>query len=124
VAGYLGQSNSFRTHVSHTTKNVVVVTTGTDGEVRYKCSTAVGPEGLSVAVIDRIMPAAWCTMDKYFENMVKVSYGIMEPKDAVEEVEAGSSATSRQALVECIATAVSLDDSGTTTNSAACNFAQ
>jgi hypothetical protein len=77
-----------------------------------------------VAVIDRIMPAAWCTMDRYFENMVKVSYGIMEPKEAVEEVEAGSLATSRQAAAECMATAVSLDDSGTTTDSAAYNVAK
>jgi hypothetical protein len=106
-------------------KTSVVVTAATDGEVRYKCATVAGPEGLSVAVIDRIMPAAWYTMDRYYANMVKVSYGVMDPKDAVEEVEAGSSATSQQqALVECIATAVSLDDSGTTTDIAACNYEQ
>jgi hypothetical protein len=90
----------------------------TDGEVRFKCSTAVGPEGLSDEVFDRMMPAAIGTMDRYFANMVKVGYGIMDPKEAVEEVEqSGSSPSSSmpQALMDALATAVSVDDSGTTT---------
>jgi hypothetical protein len=89
-----------------------------DGEVRFKCSTAVGPEGLSDEVFDRMMPAAIGTMDRYFANMVKVGYGIMDPKEAVEEVEqSGSSPSSSmpQALMDALATAVSVDDSGTTT---------
>jgi hypothetical protein len=109
----------FRTHISRTAKNL-----NTDGEVRYKCSTAVGPEGLSVAVIDRTMPAAWGTMYRYFENMVKVSYDVMKPKEATEVVDAGSLPTSRQAPVACMATAISLDDSGTTTDIVAYDFAK
>jgi hypothetical protein len=42
-------------------------------------------------------------MDRYFENMVKVSYDVMEPKEAAEEVESWVVfATSRQAPVECM----------------------
>jgi hypothetical protein len=100
-----------------------------DGEVRYKCSTAVGPEGLSNEVFDRMMPAAMGTMDRYFTNMVKVGYGIMDPKEAVEEVEQSGSSSSpssplsmQQALIDALATAVSVDDSTstTTTTTTAC----
>lgn len=86
-----------------------------DGEVRYKCSTAVGPEGISYEVLDEMVPAAMGTMDRYFESMVKVSYGVMEPKPAVEEIESGSSYAAG-AMREMLASALS-DDSGSRSNS-------
>jgi hypothetical protein len=76
-----------------------------------------------------MMPAALGTMDRYFTNMVKVGYGIMDPKEAVEEVEQSGSSSSpssplsmQQALIDALATAVSVDDSTstTTTTTTAC----
>jgi hypothetical protein len=61
------------------------------------------------------MPAAWITMDRYFENMVKVSYDVMEPKEAAEEVESwvvGDVSASSGGMYD---TLQFLDDSGTTT---------
>jgi hypothetical protein len=110
-------------HQQHTLSFDYFVFLFPDGEVRYKVSTAVGPEGLSSEVFDRMMPAALGTMDRYFTNMVKVGYGIMDPKEAVQEVEqsgsssspSSSSSSMQQALMDALATAVSVDDSASTT---------
>lgn len=59
-----------------------------------------------------MVPAAMGTMDRYFENMVKVSYGVMEPKPAVDEIEGGSPKTG-EGMRAMLAAALSGDSTST-----------
>lgn len=85
-----------------------------DGEVRYKCSVATTSDAngttLAVDVVDRMLQAAISTMDRYFENMVKVGYSILDPHAAVEQVENGMESSSEQ-LPGLLSSATSFDSS-------------
>mmetsp|Transcript_5989 Transcript_5989/g.10005 ORF Transcript_5989/g.10005 Transcript_5989/m.10005 type:complete len:209 (+) Transcript_5989:159-785(+) len=62
-----------------------------DGEVRYKCTTTVTGGSLSVEMVNAMLQNSLVTMDRYFGNMVKVGYGVMSAKQAIQEVEGGGS---------------------------------
>jgi hypothetical protein len=61
-----------------------------DGEVRYKTSIDVEDDRLSYALIKRLVYPNVLMMDKYYPGIMAVIYGNIDPKEAVELVEAGS----------------------------------
>jgi hypothetical protein len=61
-----------------------------DGEVRYKTSIDVEDDRLTYALIKRLVYPNVLMMDKYYPGIMAVVYGNIDPKEAVELVEAGS----------------------------------
>ena len=63
-----------------------------DGEVRYKCSVATGVGSdtggtdLAPEVLGRMLQTSLTTMDRHFDSLVKVSYGVLEPQFAAEHL--------------------------------------
>lgn len=58
-----------------------------DGEVRYKNSINVSGSFMSSQMTDAMIHTALGTMDKYFECIVKVAYGVMSPENAIKQIE-------------------------------------
>lgn len=58
-----------------------------DGEVRYKVSSAWGDIEPTVPVMERLVDMSFVMLDKYASGILAVIYGGKSPEDAVAEVE-------------------------------------
>jgi hypothetical protein len=61
-----------------------------DGEIRYKTSVDVEDIHQIEPLVQHIMYSNVLTMDKYFNGLMRVLYGGIDPADAVEEIEGGT----------------------------------
>ena len=58
-----------------------------DGEIRYKTSVDVEGTTLTESIAKRIVYANVMTMDRYIAGLLGVTFGNVEPRDAVAKIE-------------------------------------
>ena len=56
------------------------------GVIAYKTSVMLGDSSLHDDIIEHLLLANWCAMDRYFPAMNMVLFGNISPKKAIEKV--------------------------------------